>query len=128
MNSNSNLNLEKTKMSKDKLVLAFSGGLDTSYCVLALRNEGYEIHTAFVDTGGVDDAHKRWIADRARALGAAEHHELDASGPLWDQFVVPLLWSGARMLDQYPMLCSDRYVIVEQCLALADRLGARRFG
>ena len=114
-------------MSKDKIVLAFSGGLDTSYCVLALKNEGYEVHTAFVDTGGVDDDQKRWIADRASALGAAEHYELDASAPLWDKFVVPLLWSGARMLDQYPMLCSDRYVIVEQCLELADRIGTKRF-
>lgn len=114
-------------MNKDKIVLAFSGGLDTSYCVLALKKEGFEVHTAFVDTGGVDDEQKRWIADRARALGAAEHYELDASTPLWEKFVVPLLWSGARMLDQYPMLCSDRYVIVEQCLELADRIGTNRF-
>jgi argininosuccinate synthase len=41
--------------------------------------------------------------------------------------VVPLLWSGARMLEQYPMLCSDRYVIVQECLKLADRLGTRDF-
>jgi len=114
-------------MKKKKIVLAFSGGLDTSYCVLALKNEGYEIHTAFVDTGGVSDADREWIAERAGALGAAEHHELDAAEPLWERFVVPLLWSGARMLDQYPMLCSDRYVIVEQCLALADRLGTNHF-
>ncbi len=109
------------------IVLAFSGGLDTSYCVLALKDQGFEVHTAFVDTGGVSAEQKAWIAGRARALGAVEHHELDAAQPLWDQFVVPLLWSGARMLEQYPMLCSDRYVIVEQCLALADRLGTRHF-
>ncbi len=111
----------------DKVVLAFSGGLDTSYCVLALKQQGFEVHTAFVDTGGIAAAQKTWIAERATALGAAEHHELDAAQPLWDQFVVPLLYSGARMLDQYPMLCSDRYVIVQQCLALADRLGTHRF-
>ncbi|MBS3746523.1 MAG: argininosuccinate synthase [Wenzhouxiangellaceae bacterium] len=114
-------------MNNERIVLAFSGGLDTSYCVLALKKEGFEVHTAFVDTGGVDAAHKKWIAERALALGAAEHHELNAAGPLWDKFVVPLLWSGARMLDQYPMLCSDRYVIVEQCLELADRIGTKRF-
>ncbi|MDT8410225.1 MAG: argininosuccinate synthase [Wenzhouxiangellaceae bacterium] len=114
-------------MSKQKIVLAFSGGLDTSYCVLALKTEGFDVHTAFVDTGGIDQRQKQWIADRALALGAIEHHELEAGQPLWDQFVVPLLWSGARMLDQYPMLCSDRYVIVQQCLGLADRLGSRHF-
>ncbi|MCA1777906.1 MAG: argininosuccinate synthase [Xanthomonadaceae bacterium] len=114
-------------MNDKTLVLAFSGGLDTSYCVLALKQQGYDVHTAFVDTGGVDAEHKRWIAERASALGAVEHHELNAAQPLWDQFVVPLLWSGARMLDRYPMLCSDRYVIVQECLKLADRLGTRHF-
>ncbi len=112
---------------KQPVVLAFSGGLDTSYCVLALKEQGFEVHTAFVDTGGIDAEQKEWIAGRARELGAAEHHELDAGQPLWDQFVVPLLWPGARMLEQYPMLCSDRYVIVQQCLALVDELGTKHF-
>jgi argininosuccinate synthase len=109
------------------IVLAFSGGLDTSYCVLALKAQGFQVHTAFVDTGGISAEQKAWIAGRSRSLGAAEHHELDASQPLWDQFVVPLLWSGARMLEQYPMLCSDRYVIVQACLELADELGTKHF-
>jgi argininosuccinate synthase len=112
---------------KSTVVLAFSGGLDTSYCVLALKEKGFEVHTAFVDTGGISAEQKDWIAGRARALGAVEHHELSAGQALWDQFVVPLLWSGARMLEQYPMLCSDRYVIVQECLKLADRLGTRDF-
>jgi argininosuccinate synthase len=115
-------------MSKQPLVvLAFSGGLDTSYCVLALKQQGFAVHTAFVDTGGISTDQKAWIAERALALGAEQHHELDAAQPLWDQFAVPLLWSGARVLEQYPMLCSDRYVIVEQCLELADALGTRHF-
>jgi len=111
----------------ERVVLAFSGGLDTSYCVLALKRQGFEVHTAFVDTGGIGSEQRAWIAERARSLGAAEHHELDAGQPLWDQFVVPLLWSGARALEQYPMLCSDRYVIVQACLALADKLGTKHF-
>ena len=113
-------------MSK-KIVLAFSGGVDTSYCVLALREQGFAVHTAFVDSGGVDDEQKQWIRDRALQLGAVEHHELHVGPALWDEFVVPLLWSGARMHEQYPMLCSDRYMIVASCLQLADQLGTRHF-
>lgn len=112
---------------KERIVLAFSGGLDTSYCVLALKEQGFEVHTAFVDTGGVSEADRAWIADRARQLGAAQHHELNAAQALWDQFVVPLLWAGERVQGQYPMLCSDRYVIVQRCLALADELGTKHF-
>lgn len=114
-------------MSKDTVVLAFSGGLDTSYCVLALREQGFEVHTVFVDTGGLDAAEVDWIRDRALSLGAAEHHLLDVSAALWEEFVTPLLWSHARMLGEYPMLCSDRYLIVKRCLEVCDELGTKHF-
>lgn len=114
-------------MAGKKVVLAFSGGLDTSYCVMALVRDGYEVHTAFVNTGGVTAADRDWIRQRALSLGAVRHHELDASVPLWESFVVPLVRSQARMLDAYPMLCSDRYVIVQACLALCDELGTDCF-
>lgn len=112
---------------KDKAVLAFSGGLDTSYCVLDLTERGYEVHTVFVDTGGVGDDERRAIAERARSLGTARHHEIDVAGEIWDEFVVPLVWSHARMLGEYPLLCSDRYLIVKHCLRLCDELGTDVF-
>jgi argininosuccinate synthase len=113
-------------MSK-KIVLAFSGGLDTSYCVLDLVQKGYEVHTAFIDTGGVDEGGRAWIRDRAKSLGASRHHEIDAAQEIWDQFVRPLVWSHARMRGEYPLLCSDRYLIVKRCIELCDELGTRRF-
>jgi argininosuccinate synthase len=111
----------------NKIVLAFSGGLDTSYCVLDLSNQGYEVHTAFVDTGGVGPDGRAAIRQRALELGAHEHHEIDAAQEIWDEFVVPLVWSHARMLGEYPLLCSDRYLIVKRCLDLCDELGTRHF-
>ena len=114
-------------MSK-KIVLAFSGGLDTSYCVLDLVKQGFEVHTAFVDTGGVDGNGSAAIKNRALSLGATEHHEIDAAQAIWDEFVTPLVWSHARMLGEYPLLCSDRYVIVKSCLELCDELGTKYFG
>jgi len=112
----------------DKIVLAFSGGLDTSYCVLDLVEQGYEVHTAFVDTGGVDDAGREYIRNRANSLGAAQHHEINGGQEIWDEFVKPLVWSHARMLGEYPLLCSDRYLIVKSCLKLCDELGTTHFG
>lgn len=112
---------------KTPVVLAFSGGLDTSYCVLELRQQGYEVHTVFVDTGGLGADEVRWIEERALSLGASEHHLVDASQLIWDEFVIPLVWSQSRMLGEYPMLCSDRYLIVRLSLQLCDQLGTRHF-
>lgn len=112
---------------KEAAVLAFSGGLDTSYCVLDLANRGYAVHTVFVDTGGVSADERRAIAERATSLGAIRHHEVDAAAEIWQEFVVPLVWCHARMLGEYPLLCSDRYLIVKHCLRLADELGTRVF-
>ena len=112
----------------DKIVLAFSGGLDTSYCVLDLVGKGFEVHTAFIDTGGVDDEGREYIRNRAVSLGATQHHEIDVSDQIWDEFVKPLVWSHARMLGEYPLLCSDRYLIVKSCLQLCDELGTSHFG
>lgn len=112
----------------ERIVLAFSGGLDTSYCVLDLVGRGYQVHTAFIDSGGVDAAGKEYIRARALSLGATEHHEIDVGQEIWDEFVKPLVWSHARMLGEYPLLCSDRYLIVKSCLELCDRLGTQNFG
>ena len=109
------------------IVLAFSGGLDTSYCVLELKAQGYEVHTVFVDTGGLTLDEVEWIEDRALSLGASKHHLVDASQLIWDEFVKPLVWSQSRMLGEYPMLCSDRYLIVRLSLQLCDELGTRHF-
>jgi len=112
----------------EKIVLAFSGGLDTSYCVLDMVQKGFEVHTAFVDTGGMSTEDKAAIKTRAMSLGAARHHEISVADEIWQEFVVPLVWSHARMLGEYPLLCSDRYLIVKHCLKLCDELGTLHFG
>ena len=65
-------------MSADKdIVLAFSGGLDTSFCVPWLRERGYAVHTVFADTGGVDATEREYIEARAVELGVATHVTVD---------------------------------------------------
>jgi argininosuccinate synthase len=110
-----------------RVVLAFSGGLDTSFCVPYLRERGYEVITLFVDTGGVDAAERAYIEARARELGASEHVTEDGSCAIWDSVVVPLVIGGQLYQDVYPLLVSDRYVIVERALALCEARGTRMF-
>lgn len=108
--------------TRPDIVLAFSGGLDTSFCVPWLIDKGYRVTTLFVDTGGVDANERAFIAERAESLGAAHHVTQDAGQELWDSFVVPLLMSGETYQSQYPLLCSDRYVIVKRMVELAREL------
>jgi argininosuccinate synthase len=112
---------------KKKVVLAFSGGLDTSFCVPWLMEQGYDVITMFVDTGGVDDEERQYIADRAKALGAIEHVHEDGAQDVWDHVVTPLIQGGALYQDTYPLLVSDRYVIVERALKLCDARGTKAF-
>jgi len=115
-------------MGKPAVVLAFSGGLDTSFCIPYLKEKGHDVITLWVDTGGVDDAEKAYIANRAKELGAAEHHAMDGGQAIWDEVVVPLVAAGGRYQNQYPLLCSDRYIIVKKSLELARDKGTTLFG
>lgn len=108
--------------SKD-IVLAFSGGLDTSFCVPYLKERGYAVHTVFADTGGVDAEERAFIERRAHELGVASHVTVDGGPAIWEGFVKPFVWAGEGYQGQYPLLVSDRYLIVEAALKRADELG-----
>ena len=110
--------------SKD-IVLAFSGGLDTSFCIPYLQEQGYAVHTVFADTGGVDAEERDFIEKRAAELGAASHVTVDGGPAIWDGFVKPFVWAGEGYQGQYPLLVSDRYLIVDAALARANELGTR---
>ncbi len=67
-------------MSQKDIVLAFSGGLDTSFCVPWLQQRGWNVHTVFADTGGVDAAERAYIEQRAKELKVTLHQTIDG-GP-----------------------------------------------
>ena len=98
-------------MSK-KVVLAFSGGLDTSFCIPYLIDKGYEVYTLFVNTGGIPAKEERAITKRASELGAKKHININVEKSLWSEILVPLIQSGALYQNKYPALCSDRYLIL----------------
>ncbi len=114
-------------MSHKTVVLAFSGGLDTSFCVPYLIDQGYKVITAFIDSGGVSQQEKIAIRTRALELGASEHEEINVANELWNEVVVPLIYGSQWYQQQYPLLCSDRYLIVAACLKLCDELGTENF-
>jgi len=112
-------------MSAKDIVLAFSGGLDTSFCIPYLQERGYAVHTVFADTGGVDADERAYIEARAKELGAATHVTVDGGAAIWDGFVKPFVWAGEGYQGQYPLLVSDRYLIVEAALKRCDELGTK---
>jgi argininosuccinate synthase len=111
-------------MSKD-IVLAFSGGLDTSFCIPYLQERGWAVHTVFADTGGVDAEERAYIEERAKELKAASHVTVDGGPAIWNGFVKPFVWAGEGYQGQYPLLVSDRYLIVDAALKRCSELGTK---
>ncbi|ADV27073.1 argininosuccinate synthase [Pseudoxanthomonas suwonensis 11-1] len=105
------------------IVLAFSGGLDTSFCVPYLKEQGWNVHTVFADTGGVDAEERAYIEQRAAELGVASHVTIDGGAAIWNGFVKPFVQAGEGYQGQYPLLVSDRYLIVDAALKRAAELG-----
>ena len=116
---------ENQDMANKDIVLAFSGGLDTSFCVPYLQERGWNVHTVFADTGGVDAEERAFIEQRAQELGVTSHRTVDGGPALWSGFVKPFVWAGEAYQGQYPLLVSDRYLIVDATLARAAELGTK---
>jgi len=104
---------------KKKVVLAFSGGLDTSYCVKYLGDEkGYEIHTITVNTGGFDDRELKEIELRAKNLGVASHKTVDETKNYYDKVIRYLVYGNVLKNNTYPLSVSAERM--SQALAVAN--------
>jgi argininosuccinate synthase len=112
--------------SQGTLALAFSGGLDTSYCVPRLADAGWAVHTVYVDTGGSSPAERSAIRQQAECVGALEHHEVDARQQVYDRFVRFLIQGNVLRGEVYPLsVAAER---TQQALSVVDvarRIGAR---
>jgi len=104
---------------KKKVVLAFSGGLDTSYCVKYLSEEkGYEVHTLTVNTGGFDHEEVRAIEQRALSLGVASHRTVDETRNYYDKVIRFLIYGNVLKNNTYPLSVSAERM--SQALATAN--------
>jgi argininosuccinate synthase len=93
-----------------RTLLAFSGGLDTSFCVLWLREQGREVHTVTVDTGGFGDAELARIEKLARELGAESHATINARDELFCDYLRFLIAGNVLRGGLYPLSVSAERV------------------
>lgn len=112
-------------MQNKTLALAFSGGLDTSYCVPRLIERGYAVHTVFVNTGGTTPAQCAAIRAQALAVGAAAHHEVDARAQVFDRFVRVLIQANVLRGEVYPLsVAAERTQQAISVVEVARQIGA----
>lgn len=105
-------------MKRNKVLLAFSGGLDTTYCVKYLKEEcGYEVHSAIVNTGGFSVSELETIANKADALGVASHTTLEQTNEYYTDIVRYLIYGNILKNGNYPLSVSAERV--HQAMALA---------
>ncbi|MEN7546787.1 argininosuccinate synthase [Rapidithrix thailandica] len=104
---------------KKKVVLAFSGGLDTSFCVKYLSEEkNLEVHTAIVQTGGFSEEELQHIEQQAIKLGSASHTCLDVTQKYYEQCLKYLVFGNVLRYNTYPLSVSAERVF--QAMAIAD--------
>jgi argininosuccinate synthase len=108
-----------TKLEGDEpILLAFSGGLDTSFCVPWLKDTyGRPVVTVTVDTGGIDAMAARNLASRSAELGAIGHHLIDARAAYFDQVLKFLIMGNIRRGGLYPLCVGAERVLQAQTIA-----------
>ena len=112
-------------MHSSPLALAFSGGLDTSYCVPRLVEAGWSVHTVYVNTGGSSAGERTAIRQQALAVGAAAHHEIDAREDVYERFVRFLIQGNILRGEVYPLsVAAERTQQALSLVAAARRIGA----
>ncbi|GAB6394694.1 MAG: argininosuccinate synthase [Bacteroidales bacterium] len=102
---------------KKKVVLAFSGGLDTSFCAMYLaREKGYEVYTALANTGGFTARECKAIEERAYRLGAVKHVTLDIENEYYEKSIKYMIFGNVLRNGTYPVSVSSERIF--QALAI----------
>ena len=106
-------------MQAKKLVLGFSGGLDTTYCAIYLSQEkGYEVHSVIVNTGGFTEDELKQIEKHAYALGVKTHTTINAIKSYYDSIVKYLIYGNVLKNNTYPLSVSAERL--SQALHIAE--------
>ncbi|MGA2365353.1 MAG: argininosuccinate synthase [Steroidobacteraceae bacterium] len=118
--------MQTTDAHDQPIVLAYSGGLDTSFLVpWLIENYHRPIITVTVDTGGIDASSARTLRERALALGARAHHQVDARADYFEQVLRFLIMGNVRRGQLYPLCVGAERVMQAQTMArMAHELGS----
>jgi argininosuccinate synthase len=104
---------------KQKVALAFSGGLDTSFCVKYLSLEkNLEVHSVFINSGGFSKEEEENIEKRARSLGVATHISIDVSETYYQKCIRYLVYGNMMRNYHYPMSVSSERIF--QAMAVVE--------
>jgi argininosuccinate synthase len=104
-----------------KIVLGFSGGLDTSFCVKYLTDDkGYEVHSILVNTGGFDEAELKKIEEHAYKLGVKTHTTVDAVKGYYNRIIKYLVFGNVLKNNTYPLSVSAERLV--QALHIAEHV------
>ncbi len=104
---------------KEKVLLAFSGGLDTSFCAMYLAQEkGYEVHTAVANTGGFSVEELKVIEDKAYRLGAKSHVALDVTQEYYEKSIKYMVFGNVLRNGTYPISVSSERIF--QAIAIIN--------
>jgi argininosuccinate synthase len=112
-------------MTKRKIVLAFSGGLDTSYALVSLREQGWEVLTANIDTGGLHSGEGESVRARAEELGSVRHMIVDAREELYTRVISYAIKANYLRNGGYPSCVgAERLIQAEKVVQVALENGA----
>ncbi|MBO7724059.1 MAG: argininosuccinate synthase [Paludibacteraceae bacterium] len=111
---------------KEKVLLAFSGGLDTSFCVKYLsEDKGYEVYTAIANTGGFNTEELKQIEERAYQLGAKKHYTLDVTNEYYEKSIKYMVFGNVLRNGTYPIsVSSERIFQAMAIINCAKEMGA----
>lgn len=112
-------------MENKKLVLAYSGGLDTSYCLMKLSKEDYEVHAVTINTGGFDKLQIKDMETKALQMGAHIFKSIDALSSFYQKIVKYLIYGNVLKNNTYPLSVSaERIVHAIEIIEYAKSIGA----
>ena len=94
-----------------KLVIAYSGGLDTSYCAVSLSKAGYDVHAVSVNTGGFTKAEIKAIEANAYKMGVSTYKNIDAVASYYDKVIKYLIFGNVLKNNTYPLSVSAERII-----------------